>query len=196
MVTVNPAAPPPNQAPVTSAGSDIFLLLPVNSATLNGTGTDPDGTITSYQWAKISGPATYSIVSPASAVTDIQNLVEGVYEFELSVTDNSSATTKDTVKVTVNGNVERQSRLTVYPNPATDIINIKIPAGTATGQFYITIYNLRGLTVYISAKTTITQSTMTVPVDITRFGPGAYFVKINFDNGKKKMIDRFIKMRP
>ena len=44
-VTVNPSgAPPPNQAPVANAGTAINITLPINSATLDGTGsTDPDG---------------------------------------------------------------------------------------------------------------------------------------------------------
>ena len=44
-VTVNAAA---NQPPAANAGNDIALTLPANSTTLNGSGSDVDGTIASY----------------------------------------------------------------------------------------------------------------------------------------------------
>ncbi|MGZ5286157.1 MAG: PKD domain-containing protein, partial [Flavisolibacter sp.] len=99
-VTITVAAV--NQPPVANAGTDRNITLPTNSLTLTGTGTDTDGSISSYQWTRISGPATYNIVSGTQAQTVINNLVEGLYGFELSVTDNQGATDKDTVIVTVN----------------------------------------------------------------------------------------------
>ena len=41
-----------------------------------------------YPWTKISGPSSYTIVDPTSAVTNITGLVQGVYQFQLKVTDN------------------------------------------------------------------------------------------------------------
>lgn len=101
-VTVNAATAPPNQAPHANAGSDISITLPTNSTTLNGTATDADGTITSYAWTKVSGPNTVTVVSPSTASTALNNLVQGVYVFRLTVTDNSGATDTDDITVTVN----------------------------------------------------------------------------------------------
>jgi cytoskeletal protein CcmA (bactofilin family) len=98
-VTVNAAA---NQAPVANAGSDKVILLPTNSTTLNGSGTDMDGTINNYQWLKIGGPSTGNIATSAAATTAINNLIQGIYQFELTVTDNDGAIGKDTVQVAVN----------------------------------------------------------------------------------------------
>jgi ribosomal protein L14 len=99
-ITVNPA---PNQPPVANAGADQTITLPVNSLTLNGSASiDPDGTIVSYSWVKISGPASGTIVSAAGATTVVNSLVQGTYSFKLTVTDNSGATDTDTVKITVN----------------------------------------------------------------------------------------------
>src|SRR5206468_3572712 len=100
MITVNAAVPPANIAPVAHAGNDQLITLPQNKATLSGSGTDADGSIVSYQWTKISGPSA-AIATPASAQTDVTGLVQGVYQFELKVTDNQGATGKDTVNVTV-----------------------------------------------------------------------------------------------
>ncbi len=101
-VIVNAAAPPPNIPPTANAGADQTITLPINSVTLNGSGSDPDGTITSYQWTKVSGPAAGTITSPTSASTTVTALVQGVYKFELKVTDNGGATGKDTMQVIVN----------------------------------------------------------------------------------------------
>jgi lysophospholipase L1-like esterase len=97
-ITVNPA---PNQPPVANAGADQTIQLPVNSVTVTGVGTDADGNIASYLWTKISGPSQYNIVSPAQAQTVINNLVPGVYQFELKVTDNQGATDRDTITISV-----------------------------------------------------------------------------------------------
>lgn len=98
------ATPPANTAPTANAGTDVVLTLPTANTTLTGSGTDAEGTIASYRWAKISGPAA-TIVSVNSASTLINGLVQGVYKFELTVTDNGGLTAKDTVQVTVNAAV-------------------------------------------------------------------------------------------
>src|SRR6185312_14625575 len=64
--------------------------------------TDADGQISSFLWTKISGPTAYKIVNATSPVTDVTGLIQGIYQFELKVTDNSGATAKDTVMITVN----------------------------------------------------------------------------------------------
>jgi ribosomal protein L14 len=127
-VSVNAAL---NQPPIANAGADMNITLPVNTVTLSGSGSDADGTIASYQWTKISGPSQYTITSPTQAQTSVNNLVQGVYKFQLSVTDNSGATGKDTVTITVNAAVA----LTAPPNQSPTAnagidINITLPVNT------------------------------------------------------------------
>jgi hypothetical protein len=98
-ITVNPAA---NIPPTATAGSSQTITLPTNTITLSGSGKDSDGTISSYQWTKASGPSSYVITNPLSAVTSVSNLVEGIYVFELTVTDDKGATGTDTIQVAVN----------------------------------------------------------------------------------------------
>ncbi len=100
-VTVN-AAPIVNQAPTADAGNNIILTLPTKATTLTGKGTDPDGTITSYAWSRVSGPATFTLASPNTATTTVSDLVQGTYVFRLTVTDNDGATDTDDMTVTVN----------------------------------------------------------------------------------------------
>ena len=59
---------------------------------------DPDGYIEKYQWNQIGG---YYVVinSSSSAVTTAKTKNKGTYTFELIVTDNQGATSKDTTKI-------------------------------------------------------------------------------------------------
>jgi ribosomal protein L14 len=98
-VTVNAA---PNQPPVVNAGADQTITLPINSVVLSGSANDPDGTITTYAWSKISGPNAGTIATANAVSTNVTGLTQGVYRFRLQVTDNSGATAADTVQVTVN----------------------------------------------------------------------------------------------
>ncbi len=94
-----------NQPPVANAGPDKAIILPVNNVILDGTGSsDPENSISSFQWTKITGPSAFTIVTPTAAQTAVTNLVGGFYEFELKVTDAGGLWSKDTVKVTVYGN--------------------------------------------------------------------------------------------
>jgi hypothetical protein len=93
---------PPNVPPVANAGNNQTITLPVSSVTLTGTGTDSDGSISSYAWTQVSGPSTATINNPATATTLINNLVDGVYTFQLKVSDNVGATATANVSVTVN----------------------------------------------------------------------------------------------
>lgn len=101
-VTINVNGPSPNQPPVANAGPDRTITLPVNTVTFTGSGTDADGSVTGYIWRKISGPAPYTIVSATQPQTVVNGLDQGVYEFELLVTDNLGGSDRDTVRVTVN----------------------------------------------------------------------------------------------
>lgn len=98
----NCSAGPVNNSPVANAGSDITITLPNNSTAVAGSGSDTDGTITSYLWTRTSGPTTYTISSANSAATTILDLVQGTYVFRLTVTDNNGATSFDEVTVKVN----------------------------------------------------------------------------------------------
>lgn len=92
---------PSNTPPLANAGSGQTITLPTNEVILNGSGTDTDGTITSYAWEKISG-ASVTIAPPANASTHVTGFAQGTYTFRLTVTDNSGATDTDTVTVVVN----------------------------------------------------------------------------------------------
>jgi gliding motility-associated-like protein len=89
-----------NQSPTADAGDDIIIYLPENSVKISGGGNDVDGEIVAYLWEKVSGPAI-TIAAADKPGLDLSNLVEGVYEFKLTVTDNEAATGSDNVMVFV-----------------------------------------------------------------------------------------------
>jgi endoglucanase Acf2 len=92
---------PTNAAPTANAGADKAITLPTNSVVINGTGTDTDGTISSYAWTQVSGPSTATLSGNATANLTASALVAGTYVFRLTVTDNGGATGIDDVNVVV-----------------------------------------------------------------------------------------------
>ncbi|HEY0066105.1 MAG TPA: carbohydrate-binding protein, partial [Flavisolibacter sp.] len=99
---VGGATPPPNQAPTVNAGTDQTITLPIATAQLSGTANDPDGTIASYSWSKVSGPDAFGLSSTSIASPVLSGLIAGTYTFRLTVTDNRGATATDDVVITVN----------------------------------------------------------------------------------------------
>ncbi|KAA9040849.1 hypothetical protein FW778_02065 [Ginsengibacter hankyongi] len=92
-----------NKPPVAQAGKDTTIILPVDSVILDGRASvDPDNNIVSYAWTKISGPSSFNIVNANAVQTQVSNLVAGVYQFELKVTDAGGLFSKDTIRVSVN----------------------------------------------------------------------------------------------
>ena len=111
----------PDHPPVANIGADEIIILPTDSILLDGEiSYDPDGYIVSYKWEKISGPSSFKILNPTLVKTTAGNLVKGVYEFELTVTDNTGLSAKDTTQITV----EIQSAINLPPiaNAGPDIL--------------------------------------------------------------------------
>jgi len=94
-------ATPTKWPPFANAGTDKFILLPEDSIVLTGKGRDADGYIVSYEWLNVSGPASFTMVNTDSAQAKVRNMVRGVYEFELKVTDNDKLFATDRILVYV-----------------------------------------------------------------------------------------------
>ncbi|MBC7423013.1 MAG: T9SS type A sorting domain-containing protein, partial [Ferruginibacter sp.] len=91
-----------NLPPVANAGVNIAITLPISTATLIGSATDANGSIKSYSWVKISGPASGIISTPLSQTTILTGLSQGIYQYQLTATDDKDATDSDIIQVTVN----------------------------------------------------------------------------------------------
>lgn len=96
-----PPPPAPNVAPTVSAGNDLTAGINAGSISVTANANDPDGSISSYQWTKVSGP-TVSMWQTTSRTMTLSNFAMsgGTYEFKITVKDNKGATASDIVKVT------------------------------------------------------------------------------------------------
>lgn len=101
--STSPPQPPVNTAPVAKAGNDITINYPANSVALNGCqSSDYENAPLTYKWRQISGPQNATIVTDIQCNTGVNNLVAGIYNFELAVKDTGNLIGKDSVLVTVN----------------------------------------------------------------------------------------------
>jgi len=101
-VNVKPAINTTRQQPVVAnAGTDKTLVLPLNSAVLDGSASSPAGSIKSYEWLKVSGPTQVYIENKNAVSTGIKDLVEGTYVFRLQITDKQGVITNDDTQVIV-----------------------------------------------------------------------------------------------
>ena len=117
--------------PVANAGPDQTITLPTNTVALNGSAsTDPNNDISSYLWTKVSGPSSFTIANPNSVQTQVTNLVEGAYQFELKVTDARGMTGRDIVQVTVLNSPEPS------PPPCTTCKIVFVSARDGNNEIY------------------------------------------------------------
>jgi len=105
LVTVNPVtAPgaPVNTAPTVSAGPD-QQVLEETEVSLVGSAADGDGSIVSIAWSQYSGPSVALDNATAATTTFLAPTVtvETVLEFQVTATDEESASAGDEVRVTV-----------------------------------------------------------------------------------------------
>ena len=187
-----------NIAPKAIAGVDQTITLPTNAVTLNGSATDADGAISSYKWNKITGPAQFTVVSSTLAQTAVNGLVQGVYTFELVVTDNNGSFGTDTVKIIVlssskgDSNNHNNYSVKLFPNPATSNIYVSFKSGQVLNILKIQIYNSRGKKLW-STTLNDTKEVINLAIDVFAYCKGIYFV--NFISGKKTLKTiRFIKL--
>ncbi len=121
-----------NQSPTANAGIDQQLTLPTNATTVFGTGNDPDGSISTYLWSKVSGPATGNLSGTNTATLTLSNLVQGTYIFGLTVTDNDSAIGYDEVIVAISPSAVGPNEIPIANSGG----NIAFPLPTNSTNLY------------------------------------------------------------
>ena len=132
MITVNAAS---NLPPVANAGSDTSITLPANTANLDGSKSkDPDNNLSSFQWTKIDGPLSYAIINANTVTTQVNTLVEGVYKFELKVTDSGKLSAKDTVLIIVNNTSVCATFWVAVGNPYDTTLNLPVNTARLTAS--------------------------------------------------------------
>jgi hypothetical protein len=174
-----------NASPVASAGSDRVISLPTNSITLSGSGSDSDGTITSYTWSKVTGGAA-TLANAATANVNISGLTAGTYVFRLTVKDNSGATHSDDLKITVNNpptvSAGTDVKITLPTNSASVTAVASDPDGSIGSYSWVMLTGP-------SAATLTGTSTPTLSVSGLVAGPYVFRVAVRDNHGVKSFDD-------
>jgi hypothetical protein len=153
--------------------TDIVDVTVTTGQTISGVVTHDDGTTNGAIDVTITGGTPpYTISWDNSETTeDITGLTAG--DYTITVTDDNGCVVPMTFTVlsTVGIGANIAEELTIYPNPTSGIVNIKLE-----GDFAFTILDARGR--LIISQSTSDNST----VDLSSFESGVYFVRIQRDN--------------
>jgi Right handed beta helix region/Secretion system C-terminal sorting domain len=178
-----------NEPPIARTQEDFVLPLTGSTAQLRGNvSSDPDGIIVSYLWKQISGPNQAVITDAQTSVATVSDLKQGIYTFELAVTDNEGAFSTTTMKIMVG----QKPSFIVYPNPASGLLNMQY-VSALNGQYRISIFD-SGMRLLWSEIVNKDQVFITRTIDLYGFKPGVYFNEISSVDGKQKSMARFVKM--
>ena len=153
------------------AGDDMLICLG-DLVTLTATGGD------SYLWS--TGETTQSIeVSPEISTTYTVTVSNPLDSDEATVFVEVDAECNDVIEPGAEVNYE----FMIYPNPAKDILNIKLSGVFNVSSMYI--YDTTGK-ILLQDQVSNTQSTptMTRQIDVSSFQSGIYFVKL-IDNDRE-----------
>ncbi len=176
--------------PMTS--NDTTINFPGGYAILDGTKSYGTGgaTITAYTWQQLSGPTTAAITNSNASKTNATNLEPGLYVFQLSITDDYGQVAKTTFKVTVVSTTRYNRKISLYPNPCADKLNLHI-ISDSLGKAIIRITNLSGV-IMITQPFEKTQLVADVPINTNRLPAGMYVIEVIVDN-KVQLLDKFVK---
>ncbi|KAG8582949.1 hypothetical protein GDO81_008234 [Engystomops pustulosus] len=90
-----------DKPPISNAGQDVVLQLPVDWVILDGRESNDDHAIVRYEWALLQGDPQVELKVPQPGTLRLSHMQEGVYTLQLTVTDTSGQKSSDNVSVTV-----------------------------------------------------------------------------------------------
>ena len=100
--------PLPYNPPIANAGTNITVILPETTATLDGSlSSDVDTATLNYNWEQVYGPSIIAFDDNTSVSPDISNLQEGIYKVKLTVDDETHFSSSEVlviVQTTANSN--------------------------------------------------------------------------------------------
>jgi photosystem II stability/assembly factor-like uncharacterized protein len=112
------------------------------------------------------------------------------YYYRLVATNNGNTIYSDTYQFTTGtlsiSDFSINELISVYPNPANELVNIQLKSSEQINS--IILYNVLGKLIYKENKLNTSE---TIKIDVSNFGKGIYFLKVNFTNNKmisKKFI--------
>jgi predicted peptidase len=175
------STPTTNSQPIVSAGSDKSIVLPTSEVYMQGSASDPDGSITSYKWTKLSG-GTASLSGTTTSKLRAYNLAAGSYAFRLTAADDKGATRSDDVQVSVSSS----STTNIAPvanagsDRSTSNTSITVTGSGADKDGNIVSYKW---VKYYGGTVTLTNATSPT-VSVSGMKDGKYFLRLTVTDDK------------
>ncbi|KAL7026936.1 hypothetical protein ACKWTF_005240 [Chironomus riparius] len=154
--------------PQSNAGSDVILYLPHNNVTLNGTLSTDDHQIVSWEWTKDASDEAKAVdmQNTHTPYLSLSHLEEGIYTFELKVTDakGQNSTSKVHVFVKPPTNLPPNARAGNNVTISLPLTWIMLNANESTDDIKITQYQWRQISgpsnsVILSANSSLANAT-------------------------------------
>ncbi len=163
-----------NRAPVIKLVRDTLVHLSSNKLLLSANGSyDPDGFIVSYKWKQLAGPNS-SHIHDFGMTVEVDNVQQGVYVFQVIVTDNRGAVSEAKTKVTV--------RVQSFPVIVKDrMLRIYINKNIS-GPFTAHIFDANGK--LVKRQYQVNQSlTPFISINMQGFPDGIYIISLKSATG-------------
>ncbi|XP_051951268.1 low-density lipoprotein receptor-related protein 11 [Xyrauchen texanus] len=90
-----------DEPPRSDAGQDLVVQLPTDWAVLDGRDSTDDHDITHYEWTLVKGDPSVNMKVTHQGLLKLSGLREGVYTFQMTVTDTAGQKSSDNVSVSV-----------------------------------------------------------------------------------------------